>query len=38
MQENWLYERAILGPTNEEVDKLNHQILLKVSGNIIEYM
>ncbi|RYE13994.1 MAG: hypothetical protein EOP45_20325, partial [Sphingobacteriaceae bacterium] len=37
IQENWLYERAILAPTNEEVDKLNHQILFKIPGNMIEY-
>lgn len=35
--ENWLHERAILAPTNEEVEKLNHQILSKIPGNLIEY-
>lgn len=35
--QEWLYERAILAPTNEFVDKINHQILLKIPGETMKY-
>lgn len=33
----WLYERAILTPKNDDVNKINHQILNQVPGNILQY-
>lgn len=34
---DWLFERAILAPTNEEVNKLNNQIQMKIPGECIKY-
>lgn len=34
---DWLYERAILAPTNEYVHKINHQIQLKLPGETFKY-
>lgn len=34
----WLYERAILAPTNETVGKINDQIMEHVEGDVIEYL
>lgn len=33
----WLFERAILAPTNENVEKINHQILQLIPGEIVKY-
>lgn len=34
---DWLFERAILAPKNEDVNSLNHQILLSLPGEIVKY-
>lgn len=34
---DWLFERAILAAKNDDVDKLNHQILNKIPEKMIEY-
>lgn len=34
---DWLFERAILAPNNEDVNHLNHQILLSIPGEITKY-
>lgn len=34
---NWLYERAILAPRNEEVNLINNQILSKIKGKSKQY-
>lgn len=34
---DWLYERAILAPKNKDVNKINHQILLSLPGEIMKY-
>lgn len=33
----WLFERAILIPTNNEVNKINHQILNQIPGETVQY-
>lgn len=33
----WLFERAILAPTNEDVHKINYQIQLKIPGSTTKY-
>lgn len=33
----WLFERAILAPKNEEVNKMNDQIQLKLPGTVTQY-
>lgn len=33
----WLFERAILIPTNNEVNKINHQILNQLPGETVQY-
>lgn len=34
---DWLFERAILAAKNEDVDKLNHLILNKIPGEMVQY-
>ena len=34
---DWLYERAFLAPKNDDVNKLNDQIQLKLPGEEINY-
>lgn len=34
---DWLYERAILAPKNEDVKKLNHLILSSIPGELVKY-
>lgn len=35
---NWLLERAILAPKNEDVEKINHQIQNKIPGKTTKYL
>lgn len=34
---DWLCERAILAPKNDDVNKINHQIQLKLPGEVVKY-
>jgi len=34
---DWLCERAILAPKNDDVNKINNQIQLKLSGKVVKY-
>lgn len=34
---DWLYERAILVPKNDEVNKINQQIINQLPGELVEY-
>lgn len=34
---DWLYERAILAPKNDDVNKINHQIQLKLPGEVVKF-
>lgn len=34
---DWLYERAILAPKNEDVNKINNHILLSLPGEVTKY-
>lgn len=34
---DWLCERAILAPKNNDVNKINHQIQLKLPGEVVKY-
>lgn len=37
MYHDWLCERAILAPKNDNVSKINHQIQLQIPGELIKY-